>query len=149
MIDSMMHLCNSYSIYFFPVERVYHQYDNMVFPETKGKGRIMQTLIAVKDSVTKKEELVVPNHETMQSWALEVYFEQYKAILSECKISSSLNIEAATIKILHIFNTLYLYRVSNEEEKLFPWKCEKLSEVRDSKTHQHAITWCMPPVEQK
>ena len=107
----------------------------------------------MKDFVTrsdpKKEELVVPNHETMQSWALEVYFEQYRAILSECKISSSLNIEAITTKILHIFNSLYLLRVANEQERIFPWKCEKLSEVRDSKIHQHVITWCVPPVEQK
>ena len=87
------------------------------FPQTKERHSIMQKFIARKDFVTrsasKKEELVVPNHETMQSWALETYFEQYKTILSECKISSSLNIEAATTKILHIFNTLYLYRVSN------------------------------------
>ena len=125
----------------------------MAFPQTKERHSIMQKFIARKDFVTrsasKKEELVVPNHETMQSWALETYFEQYKTILSECKISSSLNIEAATTKILHIFNTLYLYRVSNEQERLFPWKCETLSEVRNSKTHQHAITWCVPPVEQK
>ena len=148
----MMHLCNSFFLYFFLLEGVYHQYDNMIFPERKGKGRIRQTFAALKDIVTgsdpKKEELVVPNHETMQSWALETFFEQYRAILSECKISSSLNIEAATTKILHIFNSLNLLRVSNENERLFPWKCEKLSEVRN-KIHQHAITWCVPPVEQK
>ena len=114
-----MHLC----IYF--IERVYHQYDNMVFPQTKERSNIITTL----KYLTTKEELVVPNHETMQSRALETYFEQYKAILSECKISSSLNIEAATTKILHIFNSLNFLRVSNENAKIFPWKCEKLSEV--------------------
>ena len=110
----------------------------MVFPETKERGLIKQTLYAMKDFVTgsdsKKKELIVPNHETMQSLVLEAYFEQYKAILSECKISSSLNIEAATTKILHIFKALNIHRVSNEEGRLFPWKCEKLSEVRDSNT---------------
>ena len=118
---------------FFLIEGVYHQYDNMVFPEIKGRSLIKQTFTALKDFVTgsdlKKEELVVPNHETMQSFALEAYFEQYKAILFKCKISSSLNIEAATTKIMHIFDTLYLHQVSNEDEKLFLWKCEKLSEV--------------------
>ena len=105
----------------------------MIFPETKFKQKIKD--FSLWDS-KKKELTVPPNHESMQSFALEAYLEQYRAILSECKI---LNIEATTAKIMHIFETLNIHPVSNDKGIPSQWKCEELFKVRDSKKHQHAI----------
>ena len=73
------------------------------------------------------EDLVyVPDHDSMQEIALNVYLKQYEKILISCDgLSHQLNIVQAAEKIFHIFNQLYTQHILSESRKNV-WIANKL-----------------------
>ena len=93
----------------------FHQYDSMAYPETKAKNVLFKAWDALKDAVgqgSSDNELVVPEHGSMQGKALEVYLEDYQKVLVNCNLSSQCNVAYISSTIEHIFRQLYTSLIS-------------------------------------
>lgn len=103
----------------------------MAYPQTETKNFIIRGFDYLKNRWTGQEpakgELIIPNHESMQSEALKLYLDRCKSVLLELKVS---NIPEVCREMLHIF-----YKLNNcwiwSDGRPMPqfWKCEQLIEV--------------------
>ena len=115
-------------IYYFYYPGSFHQYDSMAYPETKAKGVFVKAWDALKDVVGKgsTDELIIPDHTTMQTKALNVYLEKYQKVLVDCELSPQFNIVHLSEKVEHIFRQLYAQLLSIRYN---PWIANGLAEV--------------------
>lgn len=111
---------------------VYHKYDSMAYPEADSDDQ--SVVIQIFDQVTKffsrstasEKKMIVPSHESMQSYALTLYLEQFKQDLYDYKIN---DIEATTGFALQIFNALCFPQTVNDDGIIAEWRCHELSKV--------------------
>ena len=106
----------------------YHQYDSMVYPESaKVKGIAAKAWNFFVGQSSKEEAFYVPDHDTMQEKALEVFLGRYRSVLVECELSHHLDIVQIAKQIAHIFRQLYLQRISHSRNNA--WIADKLPAV--------------------
>lgn len=99
----------------------------MAYPESKSKNLLLKAWDAIVRH-SSKDELVVPEHSSMQAKALEVYLnKRYLNLLTGCDLSSSCNIVQTSREITRIFLNLYTPLVSSRENA---WVASKLDEVK-------------------
>lgn len=108
----------------------YHQYDSMAYPqmEQETKRSFLRIISEHIFQSSTKDEMVIPQHDAMQSYALEVYLDDFKLSLYNCKIS---DIEATTKHLHHIFNKLNNPETINDRE-IKAWPCQDLSQVSNT-----------------
>lgn len=127
----MNHFCCVFDIsvlqmYMYTLTGKYHQYDSMVYPRSaKTKGIMTKVVNYFVGQSSKEEALYVPDHDTMQEKALEVFLENYRSILVNCELSHHLDIVQIAEKIAHICRQLYLQRISHNTT----WIADKLPAV--------------------
>ena len=106
----------------------YHQFDSIVYPESaKTKGIVTKMVNFFVGQSSKEEALYVPDHNTMQEKALEVFLGGYRNILVDCELSHHLDIVQIAKKIAHIFRQLYRQRISHSRDNT--WIADKLPAV--------------------
>ena len=105
----------------------------MAYPkiESENKNWIVRTVSSLKfwSKDSTKSEIVLPNHEAMQSGALLIYLEEYTKLLYDCSVS---NIEKVSREIANIFIQLsdcFIWIAGYYSP--FLWKCEGLTEVNN------------------
>ena len=113
------------------LSRLFDQYDSMAYPETmtKTKTVFFKVWDVLKDAVGQgcfDDELVVPEHSSMQSKMLEVYVEEYWKVLVNCNLSSQCNIVHISSKIEHIFRQLYAPLISTYTFPRIAWGLDKV-----------------------
>lgn len=109
----------------------YQQYDNMAYPETKGKSvalRAWDTFKSFFVQVEKQSQLVVPTPELMQEKCLHIYLEKYNKILCDCELSRQLNITRIAEEVLHIFRQLCCPDI-HHHSTMYYWTARALPEV--------------------
>ena len=100
----------------------------MVYPESaKTKGIMTKVANFFVGQSSKEEALYVPDHDTMQEKALEVFLGGYRNVLVDCELSNHLDIVQIARKIAHIFRQLYLQRISHSRDNI--WVADKLPAV--------------------
>ena len=110
------------SFYYYIGE--YHQYDNMAYPYVQTESKIVK-IVKFWNWNSSDKELIVPDHDSMQSHSLKIYLEQYANDLSTCKIS---NIATVTEEIMHIYQSLRDPYVIIKDPT--PWRAKALHKVR-------------------
>ena len=109
----------------------YQQYDNMAYPETKGKSVALRAWDAFKSffvETEKQKELVVPNHEVMHEKCLHIYLEKYSKILRNCDLSHQLDVTRVANEVFHIFQQLCLAKI-HHHFNVYCWRAKCLPEV--------------------
>ena len=107
----------------------------MVYPESaKTKGFMTKAFNFFVGQSSKEEAMYVPDHDTMQEKALEVFLENYRSILVDCELSHHLDIVQIAERITHIFRQLYLQRIS-EKRDTRNWIADKLPSVSIPSVH--------------
>jgi len=109
----------------------YQQYDNMAYPETKGKSVVFKAWDTIKSffvQAEKQKQLVVPTHEEMQEICLHIDLEEYKNILRNCELSRQFNIIRVAEEVLHIFYQLCLSKLHYHSD-VHCWRAKVLPEV--------------------
>ena len=108
----------------------YHQYDSMVYPETKTKKLITKVWNYIVGSRSSSNEgaLVIPDHDSMQEKAMEVYLDTYRKKIVGLELSSHLNIVQIAKEITYIFKQLYEQKISESREDV--WRAGKLPQVK-------------------
>jgi hypothetical protein len=100
----------------------------MVYPESaKAKGFATKAWNLIVGQSSKEEALYVPDHDTMQEKALEVFLENYRSVLVECELSHHRDIVQIAKQIALIFRQLYLQRISHSRDNA--WIADKLPAV--------------------
>ena len=105
----------------------YQQYDNMAYPETKGKS-VWHAIKSVYSQTEKQKQLVVPTHDEMQEKCLQIYLQNHNKILRNCDLLHQLNITRVASEVFHIFYQLWLQNVCQQVTVVF-FKAETLPEV--------------------
>ena len=106
----------------------------MVYPEgAKTKGLVTKVVNFFVGQSSKEEALYVPDHDTMQEKALEIFLENYRSNLVNLELSHHLDIIQITKRIAHIFRQLYIQRISQSRDKI--WAAGKLPAVSMSYTY--------------
>jgi len=106
----------------------YQQYDNMAYPETKGKLKAWNTIKSFFGQVEKQNQLAVPTHELMQEKCLHIYLEKYNKILCDCELSRQLDITRIAEEVLHIFRQLCFQKI-HHHFTVYSWRAKFLPEV--------------------
>lgn len=96
----------------------------MVYPETKTKNILSRAWNFVVGQSSKGDSLFIPDHDSMQEKALEVYLDTYRKNLIECELSHHLDIVQIAEHVYHIFKQLHKQKISESRES--EWKAEKL-----------------------
>jgi hypothetical protein len=100
----------------------------MVYPEgAKTKGIVTKVVNFFVGQSSKEEALYVPDHDTMQEKALEVFLENYRSNLVGLELSHHLDIVQTAKRIAHIFRQLYIQKISQSREQT--WVAGKLPAV--------------------
>ena len=105
----------------------------MVYPEgAKTKGIVTKVVNFFVGQSSKEEALYVPDHDTMQEKALEIFLENYRSNLVNLELSHHLDIVQIAKRITHIFRQLYIQRISQSRDQI--WVAGKLPAVSMSYT---------------
>ena len=101
----------------------------MVYPENaKTKNFATKAWNYFVGESSKEEALYVPDHDTMQGKALEVFLDNYRIKLVGLELSHHLDVVQISKKIVNIFRQLYIQRIAhNLRERL--WVARKLPAV--------------------
>ena len=102
----------------------YHQFDSMVYPETKTKNIASRAWSYLVGSSSKEDTLFIPDHGSMQEKSMEVYLDPYWQKLVLCDLSHNLNIVQISKHISNIFKQLHKQKISESRENV--WKADKL-----------------------
>lgn len=94
----------------------------MVYPEMKTKGFVSRAL-----DYFKGDSPYIPDHDSMQEKALEVYLDTCRAILVDLRLSYHLNVVQIAKEIIFIFKQLYSQNIA--EKKEIRWIATKLPVV--------------------
>lgn len=114
------------SHFFHDLGTVYHQFDSMACPQRDSEKQNIVFKFFSKIIGSQSDDIYIPDHESMQSFALEVYLEEFKQALQDCRIK---DIEQATKFALQVFNALNRPETINDSGSISAWQCQKLSEV--------------------
>ena len=107
----------------------YHQYDNMVYPENaKTKNFATKAWNYLVGESSKEEAVYVPDHETMQGKALEIFLDNYRIKLVGLELSLHLDVIQISKEIVSIFRQLYNQRIAHNLKER-PWVARKLPAV--------------------
>ena len=97
----------------------------MAYPESKSKNLLLRAWDSIVGH-SSKDELVVPNHSSMQAKALEVYLDKYSTILTRCELSSTCNIVQASRDITDIFSQLHYPLISSRDNAWIPYRLDEV-----------------------
>ena len=103
----------------------YHQYDNMAYPNIKSESKMVKFIKFWKWGTSSDNTILVPDHDSTQSYSLKIYLERYANDLSTCKISNSAMV---TEEIMHIYQSLKDPYVMVNDPTL--WRANNLPMVR-------------------
>jgi hypothetical protein len=110
----------------------------MIYPEgAKAKWIVTK----VVNYIVGQED--VPDHDTMQEKALEIFLKKYRSNLVGLELSHHLDIVQTARRIAHIFRLLYIQRISQSREQT--WIAGKLPAVSVTYTYMYIYTivcWC-------
>ncbi len=111
----------------------YHHYDSIAYPEVASKTTIIKGL-PIKEIGLVDNELLIPDHETMQAEALGVYLHGYRTKLCGFDLSKLCDIEYTTRKIVKIYRALNNFAIGAREEthrggRHFIQSCKELHAV--------------------
>ena len=113
-------------LYMIFVLGTYHKYDSMAYPKIETKNVITRAVGYLK-FWSSKSEVVLPNHEAMQSDALLIYLQDHTKYLLKCSIT---NIEDVSKEIAQIFIQLRNCLIwIDGHGSSYLWKCEGLNKV--------------------
>ena len=113
----------------------YHQYDSMAFPETKKKIKFMKgSMKFIVGHKTAENEMVIPDHESMQTAALAIYLHGYKNKLCKMDMTIISNAEFMSTNIELIYRKLSNSIIGATDEnyrgtRQITWPCKELSTV--------------------
>ena len=90
----------------------YHQFDNVVYPESVETSRFKKFLgyLGIGSEAGKRDESEIPlkplNQAEMSELCLHVYLDKYKIYLLEGHCGESSNLVAMVEEVLHVYNSL-------------------------------------------
>lgn len=112
-------------LYFWTLGQ-YDQYDSMAYPETKSKNIFVRGWKFITGQ-SSKDDLYIPDHDSMQEKAMEVYLDCYKKSLTECDLSHHLDVVQIAEKIAYIFQHLFTMKIADSRDRF--WIADKLPQV--------------------
>ena len=96
----------------------------MVYPETKTKNIVIRAWNYLVGQSSKDDSLYIPDHDSMQEKAMEVYLDTYRSSLVGCELSHHLNVVQIAREVTHIVGQLYIQRISGGKDD--KWIASKL-----------------------